>query len=293
MLTPEEQSYILTNAYVPEHTVGLMTSLSGGEPFLVDDLFCCCKDKWVILVGYPLRHPFGSAYLEAVLEKIKQKFKPGRLSLIAPQVPPHLAIDCRERDSDYYYTLEACDTVIRSPVKRNLRKAARQLTVERAARMGAAHQELMREFVHNVSPPSRVKALLFKMPQYVVATPHAFVLNAWGAGGKLAAFYVVDFTARNFGNYIIGCFSRKNYVIGASDLLLRELIKLSRENAKSYLHLGLGISSGIRRFKEKWGAKPTHRYEMCEMVFKKQIILEAIREMMGKVQPTGKPGLGD
>ena len=39
MLTPEQETYILTNAYVPEHIVGLMTSLSGGEPFLIDDYF--------------------------------------------------------------------------------------------------------------------------------------------------------------------------------------------------------------------------------------------------------------
>jgi hypothetical protein len=293
MLTPEEESYILTNAYVPEHTVGLMTSLSGGEPFLIDDHFCCCKDKWVIFVGYPLRHPFGAANFEAVLAKIQKKFNPGRLSLIAPQVPPHLTVDCRESDSDYYYTLETRNPVIRSSVKRNLRKAAGQLTVERAARMGAAHQELMREFMRNVSPPTRVKALLFSMPQYVGATPRSFVLNAWCAGDKLAAFYVVDFTAQNFGNYIIGCFSRKNYVRGASDLLLMELIKLSLENAKGYIHLGLGVGSGIRRFKEKWGARPTRRYEMCELVFKKRIILEAIREMMTKFQSSGTSGLGD
>ncbi len=284
MLTPEEESYILTHAYVPEHTVGLMTSLSGGEPFLIDDHFCCCRDNWVIFVGYPLRQPFGTANFEAVLAKIKKKFKPGRLSLIAPIVPPYLTAECRERDSDDYYTLETRHPVIRSSVKRNLRKAAGQLTVERAARMGAAHQELMREFMRNVSPPARVKALLFKMPQYVGAAPCSYVLNAWCAGDKLAAFYVVDFRAQDFGNYIIGCFSRKNYVLGASDLLMMELIKLSRENAKGYIHLGLGVSSGIRRFKEKWGARPARRYEMCELVFKKPIILEAIREMISKFQ---------
>jgi len=28
MLTPDQENYILTHAYIPEHTVGLMTSLS-------------------------------------------------------------------------------------------------------------------------------------------------------------------------------------------------------------------------------------------------------------------------
>jgi hypothetical protein len=115
------------------------------------------------------------------------------------------------------------------------------------------------------------------MPQYVASARHAFVLNAWGLKKNLAAFYVVDLAARDFANYIIGCYSKNNYVIGASDLLLSELIKMSSEQGKGYIHLGLGVNSGIRRFKEKWGARPTRSYRMCELMFKKALILEVVR----------------
>jgi len=125
----------------------------------------------------------------------------------------------------------------------------------------------------------RVKELFFKLPQYVASARHAFVLNAWDSKQTLAAFYVVDLAARDFANYIIGCYSKKNYVLGASDLLLSELIKMSAEYGKSYIHLGLGVNSGIRRFKEKWGAKPTLSYEMCELVQKKPLILEFVRAL--------------
>ena len=43
MLTPEQESFILNHAYVPEHTVGLMTGLSGGEPFLRPDFGAVCR----------------------------------------------------------------------------------------------------------------------------------------------------------------------------------------------------------------------------------------------------------
>jgi len=279
MLTPEQETYILTNAYVPEHIVVLMTSLSGGEPFLIDDYFCCCKDDWVIFIGYPLQHEFACGEFEAVLEKVKKRFRAGRISLIAPELSPRLDARCREKDSDTYYTV---DTRLPAPggaVKRNLKKAGRRLTVERADHMGDAHQELMQEFVERVSPPLRVKELFFKMPQYLASARHAFVLNAWSFQQKLAAFYVVDFAARNFANYIIGCYSKNNYVIGASDLLLSELVKMSSEHGKGYIHLGLGVNSGIRRFKEKWGARPTRSYKMCELVFKKPFIGEIIRAL--------------
>jgi hypothetical protein len=279
MLTLEQETYILTHAYVPEHIVVLMTGLSGGEPFLIDDYFCCCTDDWVIFIGYPLQHEFAFDEFEAVLEKVKNKFRAGRLSLIAPELSRRLEARCREQDSDTYYTLDTRLPAMCSAVKRNLKKAGRLLTVERAVHMGDAHHELMQEFIARVSPPLRVKELLFKMPQYVASARHAFVLNAWGLKKNLAAFYVVDFAAKDFANYIIGCYSKNNYVIGASDLLMAELIKMSSEHGKGYIHLGLGVSRGIRRFKEKWGARPTRSYKMCELVFKKPLILEAIRAM--------------
>jgi len=277
MLTPEQETYILTHAYVPEHIVVLMTSLSGGEPFLIDDYFCCCKDDWVIFIGYPLQHEFVFDQFQVVLEKVKKKFKSERISLIAPELPRRLGARCREKDSDTYYTLNTRHPVLGSMVKRNLKKAGRLLTVERAVHMGDAHHQLMQEFIERVSPPWRLKELFFKMPQYVASARHAFVLNAWDSKQTLAAYYVVDFAARNFANYIIGCYSKLNYVLGASDLLLFELIKMSAEYDKGYIHLGLGVNSGIRRFKEKWGARPTLSYEMCELVQKKPLILEVVR----------------
>jgi hypothetical protein len=281
MLTPEQETYILTRAYVPEHIVVLMTSLSGGEPFLIDDYFCCYKDDWVILVGYPLQDEFVFDKFEAVVEKVKEKFRPGRISLIAPELPRRLDTGCREKNSDAYFTLNTRHPVIGSAVKRNLRKAGRRLIVERAVLMGDAHHQLIQEFLERVSPPLRVRELFSKMPQYVASVGHAFVLNAWDSKQTLAAFYVVDLAAQNFSNYIVGCYSKKNYVLGASDLLLFELIKLSAEHGKAYIHLGLGVNRGIRRFKKKWGARPTLSYEMCELVPKKTLILEVLGALKG------------
>jgi hypothetical protein len=282
MLTHEEEHYILANAYVPEHIPGLITSLSVGEPFLFEDHLVCRKDQWIIFIGYPLKRQFDLAVFEDILEKLKKEFKPGRISIIAPEISERIRGRCRETESDYYYTLDVRNPVICSSVKRNLRKASQRLAIECAARMGDAHQELMREFVNRVNPPERVKALLSKIPEYVKTARHSSVLNAWCTRDKLAAFYVIDFAAKNFGNYIIGCYSKKNYVIGASDRLLLELVKLSRQYGKDYIHLGLGISNGIRRFKEKWGGKPTRRYKMCELVHKKALILDAVRALVDK-----------
>jgi hypothetical protein len=75
---------------------------------------------------------------------------------------------------------------------------------------------------------------------------------------------------------VVGCHSKKNYTPGASDLLCYEMIKMSQEYGKRYIHLGLGVNEGIIRFKKKWGGRPTIRYELCELVLKKPSLLETI-----------------
>jgi len=277
MLTTEEKAYILEHAYVPEHCIRLMTHVSGGEPFLIDDYFICHRDNWIILIGYPIEDNFNLKNFDAVVFKVREKFHPDFVSLVAPEMPPALTSTCQESESDAYFTLQTQKAVIRSPLKRNLKKARQNLRVESSSSMQEAHQVLMQEFVERTQPSDRVKRLLFKMPEFVARAETAFVLNAWDKANKLAAFYVVDFEARQFSNYIIGCHSRVNYVLGASDLLLFELINLSLEFNKDYIHLGLGVNAGIRRFKEKWGGVPTRRYEMCELVLKKPSILDIFR----------------
>ncbi len=285
MLTRDQEKYILTNAYVPEHTVGLMTSLSGGEGFLMDDYFFCRRDDWIILVGYPLQQAFTLDQFEAVLEKIKADFKPARISFIAPQISDQLITACLQRDSDHYYTLgTAAAPVLGDAVRRNLKKAARMVSVEREGRMGDAHRELMDEFVGLARLPDRIKDLYYKMPRYVEAAPSAWVLNAWCARNVLAAFYVVDLAAGQFANYIIGCYSKKNYVRGASDLLASELLAMSTESAKEYIHMGLGINDGIRRFKTKWGAQPTRPYEMGELEIKKPLLTTFFKSILQGIQ---------
>ncbi|MGD2100271.1 MAG: hypothetical protein PVG35_22075 [Desulfobacterales bacterium] len=277
MLSAQEEAYILYRAYIPEHCIRLMTFLSGGEPFLKDDFLICRKENWIILIGYPLADNFTCDALETVFSKIKKTFRPEFISLIAPEIPSALAANCREHQSDAYFALKTHEPIIRSPVKRNLRKARRNLRVEISTHMRASHQELMHEFVARTPLSERVERLLFNMPEFVAGADKAFVLNAWDKANRLSAFYVVDLEAEGFSNYIIGCHSKKNYVIGASDLLLFELINLSLEYGKNTVHLGLGVNAGIRRFKEKWGAVPSRRYEMRELAPKKLSILDSFR----------------
>jgi len=279
MITSEEEKHILDHAYIPEHIVGLMTGVSGGEPFFIENYFCCRKEEWIIVVGYPLQHDFNVNELEALIHNIKKRFRPKYLSLMAPELPVSLIASCQERESDHYYTLDIPNMTIRSGLRRAIKKARDNLTIERSTDIREPQEELMREFVERAEPPPRVRELLFKMPQYIGHSGDSVVLNAWANKNTLAAFYVVDLTAKKFSTYVIGCHSKKRYVPGASDLLLFEMINMSMERGKDYVHLGLGVNKGIRQFKEKWGGIPTLKYEMCELVLGRPLIIEAVAAM--------------
>jgi hypothetical protein len=75
-------------------------------------------------------------------------------------------------------------------------------------------------------------------------------------GKELAAFNIVDLGSATYAFYLFSFRSHKIKVPGASDLLFHEMVKLAQAEGKKALNLGLGINTGIRRFKEKWGGIP-------------------------------------
>lgn len=283
MLTDEEKRYIRHHAYIPEHLVDLMTGVSGGEPFLIDDWFCCLRDDWLIVVGYPLGHDFRKNEFETLTDKAITTFRPGVASLMAPELPETFLARSREREADYYYTVKVGEIKIGSGLRRVLRKARKHLVVERSTEMLEDHNQLIDEFIQRVEPYYRVKNLLRRMPDYLHTAPSSVVLNAWDGNDHLTAFYVVDSDARDFNTYVIGGHSKKHYVPGASDLLCHEMMLMSEEQGKPYVHLGLGVNDGIRRFKRKWGGIPALRYEMCEMTLRKPSLRETFTAMLKRV----------
>lgn len=276
MITDNEKIEILKKAYVPEHSVDLMTRLSEGEPFLFKDYFFCRKEDRIILIGYPLRRDFGAEELDEVLTEIKERFHPPNISFIAREAPPSVTKLCQNRESDHYYTLDLNIRHSRTRLEKLVTKAMENAVFEHSTELGDAHRNLAEEFAARVELAPNVKELLFRMWDYVGRADGSLVLNAWNRRGKLAAFYVMDMAPEEFSTYLIGCHSKENFVQGASDLLFHEMIRVSTESNKKYIHLGLGVNKGIRQFKKKWGGVPSLPYESCELVLKKSSFWDAI-----------------
>jgi hypothetical protein len=283
MIRPIDEEYILARAYVPEHIVSLMALLSKGEPFLIEDHLVFAKDNWLILVGYPLDGLFSQDQCEKVIKQVLERFRPESLRFIGPEIPPFLMDSCVERQTDRYYRFDIEETRVKNSLRRVAEKASQQLDLERTHALSKAHEILISELLERERLRPRVKELYHAMPDYVSHSSTACVLNAWDKEGRLSAFTILELGAKKFTTYLIGTHSKKNYVPHASDLLFLEMIKLTREQGKNEIHLGLGVNEGIRRFKEKWGGVPFLNYEECEYCPEGTKTISMIRALEGKL----------
>ena len=283
MITVEEETYILSQAYVPEHIVSLMVLLSKGEPFLIEDYLCYVKDNWLIFIGYPLAQNTSLEKIENILKGTIARFQPEYVWYIGQSVPPSLSRSCTERESDQYYKLDLQSLVIKKDLMRMVQKVKKELTLERSRTMNKEHEGLIKECVKREKPNPWIKAHFLSMPDYIKGSQSAVVLNARNRNGQLLGFYVVELGAKTFATYVVGSHSKKYYVPHASDLLFFEMINLTAEHGKKMIHLGLGVNEGIRRFKEKWGGMPYLNYEFCERFYGYTRTVSLIKSLEGKL----------
>jgi hypothetical protein len=264
MITADEEKWILKKAYVPEHIVSLMVIISKGQPFLSNGYLFYVGDNWGILVGYPLDSEFSPKSFAGAFAYVTSGYPSRYWWIIAPSLPEELLSSCGERQSDAYYRLTFEDFEDKDRLRRVAERATSRLMVEVTRGMTPEHEDLISEFIEKENPGSLIREFYRAMPDYVLRSETSLVLNARDFNGLLSAFYVLDLAANDFATYVVGCHSKERYVSHASDLLFFEMVNMTREYGKEYINLGLGVNPGIRRFKEKWGGKPSLPYEFCE-----------------------------
>ena len=261
MLNQGEIDGILKKARVPEHSAPFMRAMSGGTLFLMEDYLFIAAEDWLLAIGYPLENDYRPERFDEALRAAVSRTGARDCWAVCPALPDRLKPHGRDRDS--YYVLPAS-----SPVPRRLgrlaERASATLTVERSTEFSPAHRRLWAEFTARRPLPANVREL-FARTEHVLATVDGLsLLNARDPDGNLAACLLIDQAPARFMTYLLGAHSRTHYTPYASDLLFREMILAAKNSGKEFLHLGLGVNDGIRRFKTKWGGTPGPNYESAE-----------------------------
>ncbi len=212
-----------------------------------------------------------------------KKFRPQVVWVIAPEIPPSLRDELEEEERDIYYILKI-ETVSFPPrLLRATQKAAQQLTVVKSRDFSAEHISLSHQYLTQAAMPSRIKELFRRLPAYINYSSTALILSAWDRRGKLSAYYVLELAGEKFITYVLGGYSKENYVPHASDLLFYEMYKMAKEMRKEYIHLGLGVNEGIRKFKIKWGGVPYLPYEAGAILSKEKFYISIFNSFKEKL----------
>ena len=269
MITADQLGHIEEHAYIPEHMINYVTAISQAEPFLFGDYLAYSRKDLLIFVGYPLKEPFEEKKMEKALNEAKRRFNPREISLTAPKIPYSIAGSARS-PSDDYYQLDLSTLSISQKLRNMLKRAERDLVVERERGLDKENHQMVKEFLktHRVNEPTQF--IMKRIPEYLSSAPSVWVFNARENDGALAAFDIAEFGARHCAIYMFNFTSHRHSIPGASDLLLFEVIKFAKEENKEFVNLGLGINTGVTFFKKKWGGVPFYPYHFCLASLPKQ-----------------------
>ena len=258
MLTSEERNLIYQRAYLPEHLIDYVESISGAEAYLCYDHLCFTTGNHLIFIGYPLGTQSNT---QRAYEFMCDRFQPVTVAVIAPQLwfPSDT---CQNWSEDAYYQLVLPVPHFHPDVAYMVRRATRELQVVQG-KFGREHQKLVEEFLSGHELTQEQRLIFKRMPRYLLRSETARLLEARLQNGTLVAFTIMDLGAAEYAFYLFNFRSTKEKVPGASDLLFHKMVCLAQEDGKTAINLGLGIHTGVRHFKEKWGATLFLPYTSC------------------------------
>ncbi|MFQ5906842.1 MAG: hypothetical protein ACE5JA_09770 [bacterium] len=236
---------------MPEHLPSYVQAVSGAEAHLHGEYLCFSGGNHLIFVGYPLGIEAGDT--PRAYESACERFRPATVAVIAPELwlPAHTY---EGQPGDIYYRLDLPLGPLDPEVAYMVRRADRELQVTER-RFGREHQRLVKDFLsrHQLSREQRI--IFERIPHYLKSSKTVRLLEA-RRGSTLVAFTVADLGSASYAFYLFNVRTIKENVPGASDLLFYEMVNLAQSEGKVAINLGLGIHTGIRRFKEKWGGIP-------------------------------------
>jgi len=285
MLSQSELAIVLEKAYIPEHLPSYFQYFSKMEPFIVGDKFLYYKNENVLsFIGYPLgaselylnNQDMSSIHKEmlVVLEQVVEQHKPEEVKIIAPIELPlkGYKIEKATAEVDSYSILDIQNLKIPSKNKNMINRSSRELEVVFSRDFSIQNHKLLLEFLKEKRFPDTSGDFYKNMPDYVIYSETAVAINAYKIGQRtkeeLLGYNIVDFSQGDFCFYLFNITGdEEDHVPGTSDLLLYEMVQMAKEKGKRYINMGLGINGGIKKFKEKWGAKDLISYNF--MSYKK------------------------
>ena len=255
MIAPGRFAGVTAQAQTPEQVIPYVCAVSKLKPRMLGPCVGYEREGEVVLVGYPLHDPEDAgAMAEAVSVALRI---PGllRITVIGPARPPQ-APQSAAIEEDWYYALPVPAPPPGPKTRNLLRRAGRELTVERAGSWGEDHTALVRRYLNERPLAAGIRHIYKSLPRYLAESPSSLLVSARLADGRLAALSVGEYAALATAFYMFSFRDPGIAPPGTADLLLSRLLEEANERGHTKMNLGLAVNEGIGFFKRKWGAVP-------------------------------------
>ena len=255
MIVPGQFAGVTAQAQTPEQVIPYVCAVSELKPRMLGPCVGYEREGEVVLVGYPLHDPKDAgAMTEAVSLALRL---PGlrRITVIGPARPPQ-APESAAIEEDGYYSLPVPAPAPGQKTKNLLRRAGRELTVERGGSWGEDHTALVRRYLNGRLLAAGIRHIYKRLPRYLAESSSSLLVSARLADGRLAAFSVGEYAGLAMAFYMFSFRDPGIAPPGATDLLLSQLLEAASERGHTKMNLGLSVNEGISFFKRKWGAVP-------------------------------------
>jgi len=255
MIVPGQFAGVTAQAQTPEQVIPYVCAVSELKPRILGPCVGYEREGNLVLVGYPLHDPKDAgAMAEAVSLALRL---PGlrRITVIGATRPPQ-APESAAIEEDWYYSLPVPAPAPGQKTRNLLRRAGRELTVERGGSWGEDNTALVRRYLNERPLAAGIRHIYKRIPRYLAESSSSLLVSARLADGRLAAFSVGEYAGLAMAFYMFSFRDPGIAPPGATDLLLSQLLEAASERGHTKMNLGLSVNEGISFFKRKWGAVP-------------------------------------
>lgn len=241
-------------AVVPEQVPPYVCAVAGSTPRMIGSCVGYTSAGHLVLVGFPVHDPCDQSAMAAAVDDALELPGLARITVIGPARPtqaPAASPDLK----DHYLSLPVPAPSPGQKLRNLLRRAGRDLTLERGRLCTPEHMALVQRYLEKRELAAGTRHIFQQLPRYIEASAGSLIVSARRADQRLAAFAVGEFASRRTAMFMF-CFRSPEFAPpGSADLLLSALLDEARQRGQTRMNLGLAVNAGIGFFKRKWGAE--------------------------------------
>jgi hypothetical protein len=255
MIVPGQFAGVTAQAETPEQVIPYVCAVSDLKPRMLGSCVGYEAEGEVVLVGYPLHDPRDTGAMAEAVGLALRLPRLRRITVLGPARPPQ-APESAVIEEDWYCCLTVPAPPPSQKIRNLLRRAGRDLAVERGGSWGEDHTALVGRYLNERPLAAGIRHIYKKLPRYLAESSGSLLVSARLADGRLAALSVGEYAGLATAFYMFSFRDPGIAPPGATDLLLAQLLEEAMERGHKQMNLGLAVNDGIGFFKRKWGAVP-------------------------------------